>query len=292
MKSEAQGDNNIKRLEETNKRFRINNLNNMLDGYTAVVTGCSSGIGAAITSILLEQGAYVIGCYNESADALSNFQPKIIDNLSNKFNERFRVLNLDLADRETPSRLSRFIQDTGTGELRVLCNVAGIAPFNTLENISREEYLRTFDVNLNGHVFLTKLTTETMKLNDPINGSRGSIVNLSSVAGEEFGEEGTFSYGLTKGAIHSFTMGLAVELGKHGIRANSIAPGSIITPMNHRDLNEKSRKKGIEDRTALRRWGHANEVAYTALFLASPMSSYITGTKIIVDGGLTGTFEL
>ena len=158
--------------------------------------------------------------------------------------------------------------------------------------MERRDYDRTLNVNLTGHVFLTKEAVKIMKKNQPSRGSRGSIINMSSVAGGIIGEDGVLPYGITKGALHAFTLELAIELGKYGIRANSIAPGSIITPINYRDLGDKTRKEGIEYRTPLGRWGYAQEIANVSLFLASDLSSFVTGSMIPVDGGLVSTFRL
>ena len=284
----------IESLSRANASFFIRDLNHVLEGKTAIITGCSSGIGASTVKTFLSAGANVVGCYHRGSDSKiykANAIDDVLDFAEAHYPRKFEAYDLDIADEKTPKILVESAMDS-YGGITTLCNFAGIAQFFDFENMKIEDYRRTMDVNLNGHVFLTKGAVGQMRKNPPILGSRGSIVNMSSVAGGIIGKDGVLPYGITKGALRAFTLELAIEVGKYGIRANSIAPGSIVTPINYRDLGDKARKEGIEYRTPLGRWGHAQEIANAALFLASDLSSFITGAMIPIDGGLVSTFRL
>src|SRR3989338_6773970 len=166
--------------------------------------------------------------------------------------------------------------------------------FNNFENVSREDYDKTLEVNLKGHFFLSQKVAEIMKKNPLKNkySSRGSIINMTSVTGCHVGEDGVSSYAITKAGLSALTKSLATELGHYKIRVNSISPGSIVTPINFRDYRNKERRRKIEERTSLGRWGFPQEIANWALIFASELSSYVTGAEIVVDGGTTSKFQL
>jgi len=180
------------------------------------------------------------------------------------------------------------------GTIDILCNFAGIAYFTNFENVSREDYQRTLDVNLTGHFFLTQRVVHEMKKNSLNNeyASRGSIINMTSVTGCHVGEDNVSAYAITKAGLSALTKSLATELGPYKIRVNSISPGSIVTPINFRDYKNKERRRKIEERTSLGRWGFPQEIANWALIFASELSSYVTGAEIVVDGGTTSKFQL
>ncbi len=283
----------IEKLAREDASYILPNVSSILEGKTAIITGCSSGLGAATTKTFLRAGANVVGCYYSPADG-QIYKADAIDSVlkfAADYEGKFIAHNLDIANENTPKRLVESAMDNYKN-LTTLCNFAGIAQFFDFENMDRATYNRTLAVNLHGPVFLAKEAMSEMKRNPVVHGSRGSIVNMSSVAGGIIGENGVLPYGITKGGMHAFTLELAVELGPHKIRANSIAPGSIVTPINYRDLGDQQRKEGIEYRTPLGRWGYAQEIANVALFLASDWSSFINGALIPVDGGLVSTFKL
>lgn len=296
MKTENLTDKNIQEVEKIDNRFKVN-VGNLLEGKVAVITGCSSGIGAATTKVFLEAGAKVFGCYYSQAD--ERLYPNAINDMrkfseENGYQKNFMALDLDIADIEgTPRKLVEGAVDN-FGRIDILCNFAGIAYFNKFEEMTREKYKRTMDVNLNGHVFLTQMVVEEMKKNELEyeGSSKGSIINMSSMTGPYMGEDGVVDYGITKAALLGFTNELVTELGPYKIRVNSIHPGSILTPIQIRDYKDENRRRKIENRTAIKRWGFPREVANVALFLASDLSSYVTGTEIRIDGGMTKIFQL
>src|SRR3989344_4023536 len=269
------------------------NVGNLLEGKNAIVTGCSSGLGAATTRTFLHAGANVFGIYYSEADKKVYRENAIkdLERFTRAYPHNFAALDIDLAHKLAPNVILKEVK-SHFSDIEILCNFAGFAEFVDFDKMSREQYERVLMVNLSGHVFLTQKIAEEMKKNQLRTSSRGSIINMSSVVGPIVGEDRVLAYGITKAAMLGFTKELAIELGSYGIRANSILPGSVVTPINHRDYSDEKRRGKISERTALGRWGFPQEVANVALFLASDLSSYITGTEIIVDGGMTGTFRL
>lgn len=283
----------IERIREIDDSFALPPLG-LLKGRTAIVTGCSSGLGAATTRTFLEQGATVVGCHYSPADAQIYKADAIgeVESAARDYAGSFLHIDADIADEGTPKTLVDLALSGGR-QIDVLCNLAGIANFTEFTDLTREKYERTLATNLTGPVFLTKEVVERMQQN-PLNplGSRGSIINMSSVTGTQIGEDGVLDYGLTKAAMHGFTLQLAADLWQYRIRTNTVAPGSIVTPINYRDFGDEQRRAAIERRTPLGRWGFPREIANTILFLASDMSSFLNGAFIIADGGLTTTFKL
>lgn len=121
--------------------------------------------------------------------------------------------------------------------------------------------------------------------------SRGSIINMTSMTGVHVGEDAVSPYAITKAGLMALTKSFATELGPYKIRVNAISPGSILTPINFRDY-DKGRRKKIERRTALGRWGFPQDVANVALFFASDLSGYVTSAEVLVDGGMTHQFQI
>jgi NAD(P)-dependent dehydrogenase (short-subunit alcohol dehydrogenase family) len=176
------------------------------------------------------------------------------------------------------------------GHIDCLLNIAGVVLVKPLEEITWEEYRRTFDINIGG-IFLTcKHVVPMMKAR-----KSGAIVNMASVSGH-VGQVRHALYGSTKGAVLSFTRALAWELAPYGIRVNSVSPGSIDTPMLRSDVTGEARRLGVsfekvkkerEGEQAFQRWAKPREVAEAIYFLASDSASFITGTDLLVDCGWT-----
>lgn len=277
----------IDAVKKEDERF-IANLSDLLKDQTAIVTGCSSGIGAATTKALIRAGATVVGCYFSSADDRV-YRPDAIDEIVRYAKERgneSQFFDGDIVSSETHAKLIGAALGY-RGRIDILCNNAGIAFFENFTEMRKDHFRRVMETNLEGHVFLTQQVVPHMQRQ-----RKGAIVNLSSVTGGVFGEDGVLPYALTKAALHAFTMTLSTELGKYGIRANSVMPGSICTPINYRDLGDKERKEKIERRTSLERWGYPTEVANAVVFLASDMASYVSGATLVVDGGMSSMFKL
>jgi NAD(P)-dependent dehydrogenase (short-subunit alcohol dehydrogenase family) len=168
------------------------------------------------------------------------------------------------------------------GGVDVLVNNAAKAYFNWIEDMSHEEWRQTMDVELNHLFYLTKAAWPHLKA------SRGVIVNIASAsAWRTFKTLGAIAHSTAKNGVIAMTRHLALEGSAHGIRANSISPGLIMTQQTREQLNDQAWASYMIGRTMLGRFAEPSEIANVALFLASPESSYVTGADIAVDGGMT-----
>lgn len=242
-----------------------------LTGKKALVTGASRGIGEAIARHLDAAGAQVLLSSRKRADI-----EKVAADLTNDP----QLLEADLAPSGAGTALAeRVIADHGGVD--ILINNAGIAMRRTPDELTEADVDEVFNINVRGLLMLTVGLGESM-----IERGGGSIVNISSIAGL-IGPLGRVAYSGTKGAVDAMTRALAADWGRHGVRVNSIAPGVITT-----DIWEESRRtvpgliENMEAGISLRRWGASEDVAGVALFLASDLSSYVTGETIAVDGGV------
>jgi glucose 1-dehydrogenase len=258
----------------------------------AVVTGSSRGIGKAIAIEFAKAGySIVINARNEeelknAADAISKTVGRNITN-----DKLFKVAG-DVSQEQACISL---IQETVKrfGRIDVLVNNAGISDESKrISEITSVVWDKVLDTNLKGAFLCTRETVKHM-LNDNnddqkkmINNNDYSIINISSVH-ESIPLAQSAPYGASKGGMELLTKTVALELADKGIRVNGIAPGAIATDMNKEVLEDKEKKIQEEDKIPMHRIGRPEEIAKVALFLASSDASYITGTTIYVDGGLT-----
>lgn len=247
----------------------------LLEGKTSIVTGAARGIGAAIALKLAEHGSNVVFTYisDSSADkAVALVQQ--IEALGVKA-KAVKSNAAVFADCET------FVNDTVNefGAIDVCVNNAGISKDNLLLRMTEEQWDDVMDVNLKSVFNMTKQVIRPM-----MKAKQGSIINMSSIIGIR-GNAGQSSYAASKAGIIGFTKSIAAELGSRNIRCNAIAPGFIETDMTHY-LKDGDAAKGFLQKIPLGRFGKAEEIANTTLFLASDMSSYITGQVLSVCGGL------
>ena len=247
-------------------------------GKVALVTGAASarGIGFAIGSALAREGAAVV----------------LTDILSDAVEQRAAAL------RAEGFNVAGFKHDVSSetswadvlarvyrmhGHLDVLVNNAGIAVLVPMVQLTLADFRRMVDINLSGAFLGSKLALAGMSAH----GSGGSIVNISSVAGL-IGVAGTTGYGATKGGIRIMTKAIAVEGAEHRVRCNSVHPGAIWTDIQFEARAREPETYGnIEASIPLGRIGDPSDVAQAVLFLASEESAYMTGTELVVDGGLT-----
>ena len=176
--------------------------------------------------------------------------------------------------RAVETAVSRF------GKLDVLVNNAGIVKRTTLENTSSEDWDQVMAVNAKGVFLGTKAAIPEMR-----KAGGGSIINISSTAGITGDNITQPSYNASKGAVRIFTKSTAIQYAKEGIRANSVHPGSIDTPMAENRLTNPELQRQAIARCPLGRTAHPDEVAYGVLFLASDESSFMTGSELVIDGG-------
>ena len=167
------------------------------------------------------------------------------------------------------------------GSLNVLVNNAGIYSRTPIVESSLKEFQKILDVNLNGVFLGTKHAIPAM-----IESGGGSIINISSTAGI-VGNMGSGSYGASKGGVRSFTKYTAIQHAKHNIRANSVHPGPIDTEMISENISSSEGRALSESKIPLGRIGNIEDVAMGVLYLASDESSFVTGSELIIDGGLT-----
>ncbi len=244
----------------------------LLEGKTALITGANRGIGKAIAIKFAEHGANVAFsdiAYNDDSIALENelrvfgVKSKGYASDASSFNGSEQLINEVIADFQT---------------IDILVNNAGITRDNLLLRMSESDWDLVMNVNLKSVFNLTKAIQKYM-----IKQRFGSIVNMSSVVGIE-GNSGQSNYSASKAGIIGFTKSIAQELGSRNIRCNAIAPGFIETEMTAR-IPQEFRDNWIND-IPMKRAGTTDDVANLALFLASDLSSYITGQAITVCGGL------
>lgn len=243
-----------------------------LEGKICLVTGGGRGIGKSIALKLAEFGADVAITYSRSSEA-AEAVIKEIEGLGRKA----KAMQADASDYvQAENVISEIVNDWG--KLDVLVNNAGITKDNLILRMSEEQWDEVINTNLKSVFNYCKAVAKPMMKN-----RGGSVINISSVIGIT-GNAGQSNYAASKAGIIGFTKSYAKELASRNIRANVIAPGYILTEMTEQ-LNEKI-LNGIKVEIPLGRAGEAYEVADSVVFLASDMSSYITGEVIRVDGGM------
>jgi len=243
-----------------------------LEGKTCLVTGGSRGIGKAIALSLANFGADVAITYARSANSANEVKAEI-----EAMGRKAKCIQADAVDFDGATQvINEIVSDWG--KLDVLVNNAGITRDNLILRMAEQEWDDVITTNLKSIFNYSKACARPMMKN-----KSGSIVNISSVVGIN-GNAGQSNYAASKAGIIGFTKSYAKELASRNIRANVIAPGYITTDMTD-SLGDKV-LDSIKAATPLRRAGEAQEVADAVVFLASDMSSYITGEVIRVDGGM------
>lgn len=247
----------------------------LLTGKVAIVTGAARGIGAAIALKLAEQGANIAFTYvsDSSAEKASALEKELI-NLGVKA-KAYQTNASDFVACETfvNAVLVEF------GAIDICVNNAGISKDNLLLRMTSDQWDEVMNTNLKSVFNMTKQVIRPM-----MKAKSGSIINMSSIVGIR-GNAGQSSYAASKAGIIGFTKSIALELGSRNIRCNAIAPGFVETDMTHY-LNEGAAGKAFLEKIPLGRFGKGEEIANTTLFLASDLSSYITGQVISTCGGL------
>lgn len=239
----------------------------------AIVTGGSRGIGEAIAIKLAENGAHVAFSYVSSDEKAKSLEEKLLS-----FGVKAKAYKSNAADfADCEKMVNDVVKEWGTVD--ILVNNAGISKDNLLLRMTPEQWDEVIKTNLSSVYNMTKHVIRPM-----MKSRSGSIINMSSIVGMK-GNAGQSSYATSKAGIIGFTKSIAAELGSRNIRCNAIAPGFVETDMTHY-LKEGEAAKSFLDKIPLGRFGSAEEIANVTLFLASEMSSYITGQVISVCGGL------
>lgn len=253
----------------------IDNLLN-LKGKRAIVTGGGVGIGFSIAYRLAEAGAEVL---------IADINQINLDTARGKLaikGWKVEYILTDVAKQEDIESMCQTAVDT-FGGIDILVNNAGIYPIKPMVDLSTEEFDRIIKVNLRSVFMTTKRAAEQM-----ISQAKGGkIINITSVDALHPSMVGLAPYDASKHGVWGFTKNVALELAPHNISVNAIAPGGISTPGT--GAKDGKPMPGVEAFTAkipMRRFGEADEIGKVALFLASNMSSYMTGSQIVVDGGV------
>ena len=239
-----------------------------------IITGATKGMGLAVSQHMLNLGAKVSMVYLNDEDNAKQVEAKL-----SKHQGHFQLIKADITNSNDRNKIVNDTIDAFT-KIDVLVNNAGIPARSGFLKETEDEFDLVLDVNLKAPIFLAKKVAKTM-IHQNI---AGSIINISSVCGHR--AMGGISYDAAKAGVIRATQTMANTLGKHGIRVNSISPGTHKTEMNrHHWENETELYKKMIDVTALKRAALASEIVGTVQYLASELSSYTTGTDIIVDGG-------
>ena len=247
----------------------------LLENKVAIITGAARGIGEGIALKFAEQGAAVAFTYvsDSSAEKATALEAKI-----KALGTRCKSYKSNAGDfAQCETFVNDVLKEFGTVDICV--NNAGISKDNLLLRMTPEQWNDVIQVNLNGVFYMTKQVIKPM-----MKARSGSIINMSSVIGE-MGNAGQTSYAASKAGIIGFTKSVAKELGSRNIRCNAIAPGFVETDMTSY-LKEGETADKYKAGIPLGRFANTEDIANTALFLASDMGNYITGQTISVCGGL------
>jgi len=240
-----------------------------LSGKTAIVTGGSIGIGFGISARLAEAGANVVIASRNQQEG-----EKAVAELSSKPGKA-KFIQCDVANEEEIKKLVAQSIDA-FGSIDILVNNAGIYPFAPLSQLTSEIFDKVISINLRGLFLCVKYVSEQMIKQ----GKGGKIINITSIDALHPSMLGLAHYDASKHGAWGFTKNVALELAQHKIWVNAIAPGGITTPGTGGKVNSEFAAK-----IPMGRMGDSDDIGKVVLFLASEMSSYITGSQIVVDGG-------
>jgi 3-oxoacyl-[acyl-carrier protein] reductase len=245
----------------------------LLEGKTAIVTGASRGIGEAVAIKLATEGASIAFTFLSSDERAKALEEKLkgLGVKARGYKSNAGIYN------DCEQMVDAVMKEFGTVDICV--NNAGISKDNLLLRLSPEQWDEVMNTNLKSVYNMTRLVIRPM-----MKAKKGSIINMSSIIGIR-GNAGQSSYAASKAGIIGFTKSIALELGSRNIRCNAIAPGFVETDMTNY-LQDAESAKSFLSKIPLARFGTAEEIANTTLFLASDMSSYITGQVISTCGGL------
>ena len=240
-----------------------------LTGNTALITGASGGIGAAIARALHQKGATVV-LHGTRAERLAA--------LADELGTNAHVVTANLSSREEAAGLAEQAAEAAGAPISILVNNAGITRDNLMMRMKDEEWDHVLDVNMTASMMITRACLRAM-----MKARFGRIISISSIVGVT-GNPGQANYAASKAGMIGFSKALAAEVASRGITVNVIAPGFIATPMT--DVLDDGQKEGLLGRVPMGRLGEADEIAATTVFLASKEAGYITGGTLHVNGGM------
>ena len=245
-----------------------------LTGRVALVTGGATGIGRAITAALVDHGAQVL---------IGSRRPDVVRQTVDELNSQSaepRVAGTEL-DVTCDESVQRSVEDAidRFGRLDILVNSAGIQLRRPLLELTPDEFSHMIDVHVTGSLRCAQAAARPF-----IPQRSGCIINLASLTSFVDNIE-VAAYSAAKNAVLGLTRSCANEWAKHGIRTNAIAPGVVVTDLNRKNIENNDRGRRIIERTPAARFGTPEEIAGTAVYLASPAASFVNGQTIVVDGG-------
>ncbi|MET4685251.1 SDR family NAD(P)-dependent oxidoreductase [Brevundimonas faecalis] len=252
----------------------------LLENKVVLVTGASRGIGRATAVEAARQGADVaVNTFRDEAAAA-----EVVAEIE-ALGRRAVVFDADVA---LPESATGFVQAAtqAFGRVDVFVSNAGVCPFHAFLDMPVETLRRTMEINLHGAYFMVQAAANQMVKQ----GEGGAIVAISSISALVGGEMQTH-YTPTKAGVHSLMQSCAVALGRHGIRCNSVLPGTIATDINKDDLADPKKREYMEGRIPLGRLGRPEDIASVVAFLASDMAGYMSGAALLVDGGAFANFQ-
>lgn len=250
-----------------------------LERKTAIVTGAANGIGLATAQRFVEEGVRVI-----LADVDDAAGHEAVEGLSRVGDATY--VHCDVSDRlDVRNLLAKSVE--AYGQIDILVANAGIVHTADFLEIEEADFDRVIAVNLKGVFLVSQLVARHMVEQVKEGNKPGSIITMSSI-NAEVSIANQVPYSASKGGVRQLTKVMALSLAPHGIRVNAIGPGSIMTEMLHKAVEDESTREKLLSRTPIGRIGEPGEVASVAAFLASEQASYITGQTIYCDGGRLG----
>jgi cyclopentanol dehydrogenase len=253
-----------------------------LKNKTAIITGSGTGIGRASAILFAKEGASVVIC-GRRKQKLKEVESAIIKDLKLKAKDPKRVLSVS-CDISKQDDVSKLINKTikQFNKIDILVNNAGVfgGP-SVVHKHTLANWEKVININLKGMFILAKKVIPKM-----ISNGGGSIINIASILGMVAIPEAP-AYNASKGGVIMLTKSIAVEYGRHNIRANSICPGVVRTPMTQGLLADKKTSSALLNLYPMGKFGKPEDIAYGCLYLASDESSWVTGTTLTIDGGYT-----
>lgn len=240
------------------------------EGKIVIVTGGASGIGKAAASLFAAEGARV--AIGDVQDAAGEAHARTLGTAFYQHCDVSQQADVEAFVGETVKR---------HGGVDVLLNNAGISSFSETPDLSSTDWHRVVAINLHSIFYFCKAVIPLMKAK-----GKGAIVNIASTSGTR-GDAGFSAYSATKGGVINYTRTLAIDHGKDGIRANAVCPGPTLTPLAEPVLSQPAMKAVWMPVIPLRRYGLPEDIAKAIAFLASDEAAFITGTTLVVDGGVT-----
>jgi len=245
----------------------------MLKNKVTLITGCNRGIGYSILKKFAENKSDIIACFRKK----NTTNTKIINEVKKKYKVKIIPLFFDLNDKNSIEK--KILPILNKSKIDVLVNNAGILKSSLFQMTKIQSIKEMFEIN-----FFSQLTITQLVLKSMIAKKQGSIINISSTSGID-ANFGRISYASSKASLITATEVISKEVGSYNVRVNAIAPGVSDTDMYNFGHSEKI-KKNIVDAISLNRVSTPEEIANVALFLASDLSSYVTGQVLRVDGGI------